>query len=172
MRAILTPPIYLKLVKYLEEKESLQTHIVLPLSWHRWAKSDTSEMWYNRTTNSYFFHWLVEHWQKYSVLQMKFKAKSRWKALPLSHTFYSAGGMDQVRPESMDQYGNYWLGEVIKGEFAKISAERMVSTFDFHPALCASGCLWRYRGADRLHTPFKGKQARQSETKDTFCSSF
>ena len=63
-----------------------------------------------------------------------------------------------MRPENMDQYGKYGPG--------------LVSKFDFHPALRALGCLWRYRGADRLHTPFKGKQARQSETKDTFCSSF
>merc|ERR1712004_159039 len=35
MRAILMPQICLKLAKDLEEKESLQTHIVLPLSWHR-----------------------------------------------------------------------------------------------------------------------------------------
>ena len=70
------------------------------------------------------------------------------------------------------KYGKYEPGEVTKGEIVLISAEGLVSTFDFRPALCASGCLWRYRGADRLHTPLEGKQARQSETKNTFCPSF
>ena len=34
---------------------------------------------------------------------MKFKAKARWKSLPLSHTFYSEGGMDQVELFEINQ---------------------------------------------------------------------
>jgi len=40
---------------------------------------------------------------------MKLKAKARWKALPLSHTFYSAGGMDQAVCGGIEELTDYTL---------------------------------------------------------------
>merc|ERR1711971_676705 len=37
------------------------------------------------------------------------KAKARWKALPLSHTFYSAGGMDQAVCGGIEELTDYTL---------------------------------------------------------------
>ena len=70
---------------------------------------------------------------------MKLKAKARWKALPLSHTFYSAGGMDQV--------GQYLLDKALM--------EPSPELFAF------LGCVWRDRGAYRLHPALKGEEGRQ-----------
>merc|ERR1712037_1049980 len=44
-----------------------------------------------------------------SKSDMGLKAKARWKALPLSHTFYSAGGMDQAVCGGIEELTDYTL---------------------------------------------------------------